>query len=175
MSISAFLEKFKQQTKKEPASQTETVRKIVAALDSMEPSRAKYLAAFAYILSRVARADMNISEAETKKMEQLIVQLSGLPEEQAILVVQIAKSQATLFGGTENFLVTAEFSKMASQEEKLSLLRCLFAVASADENISNVEEQTIKLIVNELYLKHDDFIAARLAYRDYLSVLKENG
>ena len=47
-------------------------------------------------------------------MEQLVVGLSGLPEEQAILVVQIAKSQATLFGGTENFLVTGEFNKMAT-------------------------------------------------------------
>ena len=84
--------------------ETETVRKIVQQLDNLEPARARFIAAFAYILSRVARADMNISEAETREMEHQVIRLSGLPEQQAVLVVQIAKTQATLFGGTENFL-----------------------------------------------------------------------
>jgi uncharacterized tellurite resistance protein B-like protein len=109
-------------------NETDTIRKIVSALDALDPQRAKYIAAFAYVLSRVARADMNISKAETSKMEQLVIALSGLPEEQAILVVQIAKSQATLFGGTENFLVTETFNEMATREQKRALLKCLFAV-----------------------------------------------
>jgi hypothetical protein len=41
--------------------ETETVRKIVRQLDNLEPERARFIAAFAYILSRVARADINIS------------------------------------------------------------------------------------------------------------------
>jgi uncharacterized tellurite resistance protein B-like protein len=154
------------------SANTETVRKIVRELDKMEPERARYVAAFAYLLSRVARADMNISEVETEQMEKQVVRLSGLPEEQAILVVQIAKSQATLFGGTENFLVTQEFNKMASQEQKLSLLQCLFAVSAADQSISNVEDREIREITNELQLTHQDFINARLMYKDYLAVLK---
>ena len=116
---------------------------------------------------------MNISDAETRKMEQLVVGLSGLSEEQAILAVQIAKTQAILFGGTENFLVTDEFNQIATQEQKLSLLNCLFAVAAADESISSVEEREIRLIVNELQLTHSDFINARLAYRQYLSLLND--
>ena len=173
MSISAFLDRFREHATTDAASQTDTVRKIVKALDELEPARAKYIAAFAYILSRVARADMNISDAETRKMEQLVVGLSGLSEEHAILAVQIAKTQATLFGGTENFLVTDEFKKIATQEQKLSLLNCLFAVAAADESISGVEEREIRLIANELQLTHSDFINARLAYRQYLSLLND--
>ncbi len=174
MSIAALLDKFRSHATADPA-RTETVRKIVAHLDAIEPHRAKYIAAYAYVLSRVARADMNISEAETRKMEQLVVGLSGLPEEEAILVVQIAKSQATLFGGTENFLVTEEFNKLATYEEKLALLNCLFAVAAADESISGVEDREIRLIADELQLTHADFINARLAYRKYLDILKDSG
>lgn len=174
MSISAWLDKFRQQDPHPHISDTETVRKIVSKLDAMEPERARYVAAFAYVLSRVARADMNVSEAETRKMEQLVIGLSGLQEEQAILVVQIAKSQATLFGGTENFLVTDEFNKMATQEQKLSLLNCLFAVAAADDTISGVEEREIRLIANELLLTHTDFVDARMAYQRYRSVLKDS-
>ena len=72
---------------------TATVRKIVAELETMEPAKARYVAAFAYILGRVAHADLDISEVETRKMEEVIRRLGHLPEEQAILVVQIAKSQ----------------------------------------------------------------------------------
>ncbi len=175
MSITALLDRFRQHSTAGTESETDTVRKIVKALDELEPGRAKYIAAFAYILSRVARADMNISDVETRKMEQLVVSLSGLSEEQAILAVQIAKTQATLFGGTENFLVTDEFNQLATQEQKLSLLNCLFAVAAADESISSVEEREIRLIANELQLTHSDFINARLAYRQYLSLLNDAG
>lgn len=154
-------------------NETETVRKIVRQLDNLEPGHARFIAAFAFILSRVARADMNISEAETQEMERQVVRLSSLPEEQAVLVVQIAKTQATLFGGTENFLVTQEFKDMAIVEQRLALLDCLFAVAAADKVISAVEEREIRLINDELQLTHDQFIAARYNFREFLTVLKD--
>ncbi|MFB3915539.1 MAG: TerB family tellurite resistance protein [Terriglobales bacterium] len=98
--------------------------------------------------------------------------LSGLPEDQAILIVQIAKTQARLFGGTENFLVTREFNEMATHEQKLSLLRCLFAVSAAAESISGAEDREIRQIAAELQLTHPDFIEARLQYSKYLSVMQ---
>lgn len=154
--------------------ETETVRKIVRQLDNLEPERARFIAAFAYILSRVACADMNISDAEIRQMEHQVIRLSSLPDEQAVLVVQIAKTQATLFGGTENFLVTQEFKEMANLEQRLALLDCLFAVAAADKVISSVEEREIRLINDELQLTHDQFIAARFNFRQYLAVLKNS-
>jgi uncharacterized tellurite resistance protein B-like protein len=153
-------------------NETETVRRIVRQLDHLNPERARFIAAFAYILSRVARADMNISDAETEEIERQVIRLSDLPEEQAVLVVQIAKTQATLFGGTENFLVTQEFKEMASSEQRLALLDCLFAVAAADKVISSVEEREVRLINDELQLTHEQFIAARGKFRQYLAVLK---
>lgn len=154
--------------------ETETVRRIVQHLNGIEPERARYIAAFAYILSRVARADMNISEADTREMERQVMKLSGIPAEEAVLVVQIAKTQATLFGGTENFLVTQEFNKIAIPEQKLVLLDCLFAVAAADQVISSAEDREIRLICDELLLTHEQFIAARYNFRQYLGVLKSS-
>ncbi len=156
----------------QPSTETDTVRKIVRQLDQLEPARARYVAAFAYLLSRVARADLHISEAETSEMERLIVENSGLPEEQAILVVQIAKTQATLFGGTETFLVTQEFNDMATDEQKIKVLRCLFAVAAADKSISAAEDHEIREIARELLLTHMDYINVRLEFRQKLAVLQ---
>src|SRR5207253_725381 len=58
---------------------TETVRRIVGELEAMPPERAKYLAAFAYILARAAAADLDISEVEMRVIEKLVVDHGGLP------------------------------------------------------------------------------------------------
>ena len=156
-----------------PSPETETVRKIVDALEGMEPARARFIAAFAYLLSRVAHADLDISPEETRVMERIVMDRGGLPEAQAILVVQMAKTQNRLFGGTENFLVTREFNEIASRDQKIALLHCLFAVSAADQSISTREDNEIRNISKELLLSHEDFIDVRIAYRDYLSVLKK--
>jgi uncharacterized tellurite resistance protein B-like protein len=151
---------------------TETVRKVVQALDQMEPERARFIAAFGYILSRVANADLNISPEETRAMERIITERGGLPEEQALIVVQTAKTRTQLAGGTENFLVTREFSRIATREEKLALLDCLFAVAASEAGISTTEDNEIRQIVNELGLSHPDFIGVRSRWKDQLSIFR---
>jgi uncharacterized tellurite resistance protein B-like protein len=155
------------------SAETETVRKITEALDRLDPGRARFIAAFAYLLSRVARADLDISSEETRMMERLVTERGGLPEEQAVIVVQIAKTQNILFGETENYLVSREFNSMASHEEKLAVIDCLFAVAAADETISTVEDNEVSQIADELRIEHKDYIAIRSGYRDYLAVLKK--
>ncbi len=152
-------------------TETETVRRITDALDRLEPERARYIAGFAYILSRVARADLKVTEKETRAMERIVADHAGLPEEQAILVVQIAKTQNRLFGGTEDFLVTREFRNTATREQRLALLDCLFAVAAAEGSVSAEEDNEIRQVSGELRLEHRDFIAIRSAYRGHLSFL----
>ena len=153
---------------------TDTVRRIVGELDKLEPQRARYLAAFAYVLSRVANADLHISEVETATMVDLVRRVGNLPEEQAILVVEIAKGQNRLFGGTENFLVTREFRQIASDQERHELLDCLFAVSAADEAISAEEEAQIWQIASELGFSHAEYVDVRLAYSDKRTVLRRD-
>lgn len=155
------------------ASQTEAIRQITEELEHLEPDKARYVAKFAYILSRVANADMHISPEETREMERIVKDVGGLPEEQAIVVVHMAKTRNLVFGGTDNFLVTRGFSRVATREQKLSLLHCLFAVSAAEEHISSVEDNEIRQISKELQLEHREYIAVRINYRDHLAVLKD--
>ena len=155
------------------SSETDTVRKIAAALDQMDPEQAKFIAAFAYLLSRVARADLILAPDEVAVMEKIVMQQAGIPEEQAILVVQMAKTQNLLFGATENYLVTREFNKMATHQQKLGLLHCLFAVSAADYSSATIEDIDIAQIADELRIEHKDFIAVRSKFRDHLAVLKK--
>lgn len=153
---------------------TETVRRIVAELDRIEPARARYLAAFAYVLSRVAGADLQVSDAETERIVEIVRREGRLPEGQALLIVEIAKSQNRLFGGTENFLVTREFRKIVTDDQRRELLDCLFAVSAADERVSGEEEQQIWQIANELGFPRDEYVAARMAYSDKRTVLRKD-
>lgn len=148
------------------------VRRIANALERMDPARARFVAAFAYLLGRVAYADREVSADETHLMERIVRERASLPEDQAVLVVQIAKSQNALFGGTEDFLVAREFEQMATREQKLALLDCLFAVSAADRSVTVIEDNEISRIVSVLKLEHADLVRARLAYKEYLSVLR---
>jgi uncharacterized tellurite resistance protein B-like protein len=172
VSIWDFLGLGAKEPPKSPSGLTETVRKIVDALDALDPDRARFIAAFAYLLSRAARADLKVSPEETRAMERLVMERGGLPEEQAVMVVQMAKHQNLLFGGTENFLVSREFGKLASREQKIALLDCLFAVAAVDKNISAAEDNEIRQVAGELVLEHREYIAVRSRYRDRLAVLQ---
>lgn len=155
-----------------PASEVEAVRRIARELEAMEPERARYVAAFAYLLSRVANADLSVSEEETLKMERIVQTLGHMPPDQAALVVEIAKGQNRLFGGTENFLVTRELRDLATREQCLELLDCLFAVSAADESISGAEETQIRQIASELGFTHAELVQARSAYNDKREILK---
>ena len=153
-------------------SDSDTVVRIVRELDKLEPERARYLASFAYVLSRVAGADLHFSEAETQHMVDVIKRLGRLPDAQAVLVVEIAKSQNQLFGGTENFLVTRQFREIATDEQRRELLDCLFGVSAADDAITGEEEAQIWQIASELGFSHPDYVQARLAYSDKRTVLR---
>ena len=150
---------------------TETVRRIVGELDRLDRARARFLAAFAYVLSRVAAADLDISDVETEKIVEIVQRLGHVPEAQAVLVVAIANNQNLLFGSTEDYLVTREFREIATDEQRHELLDCLFAVSAADDTITGDEETQIRQISNELGFSHKEFIQARLAYSDKRSIL----
>jgi uncharacterized tellurite resistance protein B-like protein len=144
------------------------LRDALAALDHLEPQRARYLAAFAYLLGRVAHADQHVSPEETRAMEAALVDHGQLAEEQAMLVTQIAKTNNLLFGGTANFLVAREFAEMATYEQKLALLRCIFAVSAADAAISLSEEGEIHRLARELRIDPPDLLALRVEHQRHL-------
>lgn len=154
------------------AGDTETVRKIVGRLEALPAERARFVAAFAYVLSRVAHADLDISAEETERMEELVRRHGDLPEDQSVLVVEIAKAQNRLFGETEDFLVTREFAGITSKEERRELLDAALSVAAADGVISSQEEARVKQIASELGFSHADYVEALADWREHRSVLQ---
>jgi len=54
------------------AGETRTVREIAAKLERLPPETARFLAGFAYVLARVANADLVIADAEAEEMRSTV-------------------------------------------------------------------------------------------------------
>jgi len=151
---------------------TATVRQIVAQLDSMPADRARFLAGFAYVLSRVAESDFTISDTETREMEQIVEEHGHIPEAQAVIVVQIAKSQARLFGPTEDYLVTREFRAVSTDAERVDLLRCCYLIGAADGGITAEESGTLASIAEELDIDAAALSALRAEFAEQMTAIQ---
>jgi len=132
------------------------------------------------VLARVANADLRIEESEARAMERVVAETSGLGPAEAALAVEIAKSQARLAGGTENYVVTREFRRLSEREERVKLVECLYAVAAADGTISIPESAEIARIAEELGFLPAEAVAIRAPWRDRLAEMQglpknENG
>ena len=148
---------------------TSSVQLIAAQLAGFEQGRARFLAAFAYILARVAHADMRIERAEIEEMEHSVRGLAELPEREAAVVVELAISRADEVGGTDDYLVTREFRKLTDRATRARLMRALLAVAAADDSIGSEESREIRSIGEELGFTRPEINGLRLEWRDKLA------
>ncbi len=155
------------------AGETATVRRIVARLEEMPAERARLVASAAYTLARAAHADLEISAQETEVMERELQAHGALDEPTAVLVAEMAKLQARTVGGTEDYVVTREFTSLASEDERMDVLRACFAVGAASGTISAEESATLNQIASELKLDTDVISSIRAEFHERLSSVQE--
>jgi uncharacterized tellurite resistance protein B-like protein len=178
MALRRFFQPEQPETPAAPAApqvdqpETETVRRIVRELEQVEPARRRYLAGFAYVLSRAAHADLRFTEDELRLMEHIVTEIGGLPEAQAILVVEIARNQALMYSGTEDYLVTREFNHTSSSEEKQRAVEACFAVVASDHEITAEEYAELTSIADELGLTRQELNVIRNQYKDNLVAIQ---
>ena len=153
-------------------NETATVKRIVGQLEALPIEQRRFVAGFAYVLGRAANADLVFEEAEVTAIEQMVVEVGGLTEAQSVLVVEIARNQAELYGATEDFLVTREFARTASQEDREKLLRCAFRIGAVDQSITSVESAELNEIGKELGFLPAEIDAIRTEFADQLSVVQ---
>jgi uncharacterized tellurite resistance protein B-like protein len=151
---------------------TETVRRIARQLEALPIERARFLASFAYILTRAAAADLEISTVESETIEKLVAEHGSLPEAQATLVAQIARHQSLLYGGTEDYLVTRQFKDLSTDADRLALLRCCYLVGAADDTITSEESDTLQEIARELDIDRPAINAIRTEFAPKLAAFQ---
>jgi tellurite resistance protein len=155
------------------AGETATVRRIVARLEAMPAEQARLVASAAYTLARAAHADLDISADETTVMERELQAHGSLDEPTAVLVTEMAKLQANTVGGTEDYVVTREFTSLATEQQRMDVLRACFAVGAASGSISAEESATLNQIASELKLDTAVVSSIRAEFHDRLSSVRE--
>jgi uncharacterized tellurite resistance protein B-like protein len=152
----------------EARHETETVSEIATVLQGLPAERARLLAAFTYLLGRVAFADHDVSAAERTIMEGRLATEGDVTPDQARHLVQLAVQATSSHGAAEDYQVAREFELLASREEKLQLLRALFTV-SAQHGITTLEDNEISRIASVLRLERRDVTALRHEFRDAIN------
>jgi tellurite resistance protein len=156
----------------DPSGDTATVRRIVAKLEAMPPEQARLIASAAYTLARAANADLDISDEETAAIERELQAHEAIDEATAVLVTEMAKLQARTVGGPEDFSVTREFKALASDEQKLDVLRACFAIGAANGSISAEETAIVNEIAEELDIDDATLNSIRADFHDQLSAVQ---
>jgi tellurite resistance protein len=155
------------------SGETATVRRIVARLEAMEPEQARLVASAAYTLARAAHADLDISADEIAIIERELQTHDALDEATAVLVAEMAKLQANTVGGTEDYVVTREFAKLATEQQKIDVLRACFVVTAASGTISAEESAEVNQIAKELALDPNVVSEIRAEFHERLTAVQE--
>jgi uncharacterized tellurite resistance protein B-like protein len=142
------------------------------ALSNVPAEEARRVAAFAYLLSRVAHADHDVTAEEREAMERLLVDRAKLPADRAAIVIGLATNQSVHVRGTQDYLVSREVAGKLTVDEKRALVDGLYAVCAADGLISTVEDNDVRRVASEIDLEHRDVSDIRARYRHSLAVLK---
>jgi len=154
------------------AATSPAVQAVADRLQGLAPERARLVAALALVLARVARADTVASGRELAAIAAILQEHGGLTADQAGLVSELVSHRQQLFGVSDAYLATREFKRLASARELDCILRCLFAIGAADDSITLVEEEEVRQVASELGFTHEQFVAARGAFRDQREVLR---
>lgn len=141
--------------------------KISAALD---PNATESVSALdiervsAILLVEIARADHEIDSSERAAIELALSQAGRLSADELKRVVDDAFNDAdgamSLYEHVQ--LINDHFDK----QSKLALVEQMWRVALADGNIDGYEEYTIRKLCDLLFIKHRDFMQAKLKVID---------
>jgi uncharacterized tellurite resistance protein B-like protein len=153
-------------------SDSESIRRIAGEIEALPVDERRYIASFAYVLARAAHADLEISQAELDYMEKAVIEVGHLTGAQAVLVVEMARNMAELYGATDDYVVTRSFAQNSTREQREDLLRTAFAVGAADDTISAAEVAELNQIGKELGFRSDEVDVIRNEFRDQLAAIQ---
>jgi len=120
----------------------------------------------AMLLVEIARADHQVDHEERDSIRQALRQTSVLDDEELDSILE------SVLTDVEHSLSLHEHIQQINdgfdKPQKLKLVEQMWRVAFADGNLDKYEEYTIRKLSDLLYIKHRDFMQAKLRVLDSL-------
>lgn len=148
------------------------IRRLEQHLRKAGPERLEYLAGFAGQLARVAEAEDGISAAEAKLIAAQLCEFAQISDAEAKLIVDLLRNEFEVLRSVQSHVLNRAVNAQASDAEKKQVIDCLYAVAAADDLVSDVEEQEIRRIAGALLIPHGELMEIRARYRDRIEALQ---
>ncbi len=131
--------------------------------DDEETQRRSIRLAAAVLLVETARADFTEDITEMKKLKDLLKSSLQLRDDEVHALVTAAEERVE--ESTSLFDFTRIINDHYNAEQKLELIRAMWAVAYADGNLSKYEEHLIRQVADLTYVTHSDYIHCKVATR----------
>ena len=142
------------------------IRELLKKLTEPEPdvSEPDVSLAATVLMVEIMKADLDTDDAERDELLRAISLLTGKQGPDASALLQEAEDASA--DAPDLYHFTNVVHNTFSPAQKFTLLKALWRVAYADDELDKYEESTIRRIAELLYIPHSEFIRAKLEARD---------
>jgi len=116
--------------------------------------------ATAALLIEMTRADGLVREKEQAAVARALTKAFDLTEAETRELIRLAEREATDATSYHGF--TRLINEHYSKEQKIEVVELLWEVAYADAEMEMYEEHLVRKLADLLYLRHGEFIQAKL-------------
>ena len=135
-------------------------KKTTITVDELESFDDELILATCILLLEVSKSDDSFDDIEKEKILSILKQNFNLNTQQTSFLFKIADKKNDEMISLYEW--TAKINELCSYSDKKKLMKFLWDIAYADGRIDKYEDYTIRKISDLLYVKHSDFIKAKL-------------
>ena len=127
---------------------------------SLESFEDEMILSICVLLIEVSKSDDDYDDLEKTKIIDLLEKQFSLNHDQIDTLMKMADKKNNEIISLHEF--TASINKEYTYSEKKNVIKMLWDIAYSDGRIDKYEDYTIRKISDLLYVKHSDFIKAKL-------------
>ena len=138
-----------------------THSKIVTSLPE---ERIYFICLVGTLMATIAHVDDHFDPAEKKALKRCLDEQFSLKGKELTLLFEVVEEQARQ--GFDFYEVATELNRVASYNDRINLMECLFEVAIADGEMVHDEAEEIRKITKALRIPHKTFIESKVRALD---------
>ena len=128
--------------------------------NSLESFKDEMVLSICVLLIEVSKSDDDYDDSEKEKIIELLKKQFLLNDDQIDILMMMADKKNDEIVSLHE--LTASLNKEYTYSEKKNVIKMLWDIAYSDGRIDKYEDYTIRKISDLLYIKHSDFIKAKL-------------
>jgi len=135
-------------------------KKTTITVNELESFDDELILATCILLLEVSKSDDSFDDIEKENILSILEQNFNLNTQQTNFLFKIADKKNDEMISLYEW--TAKINELCSYSDKKKFMKFLWDIAYADGRIDKYEDYTIRKISDLLYVKHSDFIKAKL-------------